>query len=103
MRTMGKVQLKMPPWIASLLNKQCSDWFTLEKEIEEGATIGDLLVDLASNHTDFRKVVFNPDVGKVSDQVLVFLNDNLLQFPDVTEVKLNDEDSIMLLHVYSGG
>ncbi len=100
---MGKVQLKIPPWVASMLGEQGPGWFTLEREIGEGATIGDLLVELASSYTDFRKVVFNPDIGKVSDQVVVILNDSLLQLPDVTEAKLNDGDSISLLPVYSGG
>ena len=100
---MGKVQLKIPPWLASMLNAQSSDWLILEKEIEEGVTVASLLADIAASHTDFRKVVFNPDVGKVGDQVNVFLNDNLLQIPDITDTKLNDGDSIMLLPVYSGG
>ena len=65
--------------------------------------MGDLLIELAASHADFRKVVFNPDIGKVSEQINVFLNDSLLQFPDVTDAKLNDGDSIMFLPVYSGG
>ena len=100
---MGKVQLKMPPWIASMLNAGSSDWLVLEKEIGEKTTVGDLLAELTSGYDGFRRVVFNPDVGKVSDQVLVFLNDSLLLEADVTEAKLNDGDSITLLHVYSGG
>ena len=100
---MGKVQLKMLPWIASMLNKQSSGWFILEKEIEEGTTIGDLLVDLASSHTGFRKVVFNPDAGKVGDQVVVFLNDSHLQDSAVAKARLNDGDIITLVHVYAGG
>ena len=103
MPTVGKVLLKIPPWVGIMLNEQGSGWFTLEKEIGEGATIGDLLADLAVSYTDFRKVVFNPDTGKVSDQVNVVLNNNLLQFPEVTEAKLNDGDSIIILPVYSGG
>ena len=100
---MGKVQLKIPPWIASMMNTQSSGWFILEKEIGEGVTVGDLLTDLALSYTDFRKVVFNPDIGKVGEQVNVFLNDSLLQLSDITDTKLNDGDSIMLLPVYSGG
>ncbi|MFC2048558.1 MoaD/ThiS family protein [Chloroflexota bacterium] len=100
---MGKVQLKIPPWVAIMLNEQGSDWFILEKEIGEGATIGDLLADLASDYTDFRKVLFNPDIGKVSDQVNVILNNNLLQSTDMTEAKLNDGDTVTLLPVYTGG
>ena len=100
---MGKVQLKILPWVANMLNTPGSSWLILEKEIGAGATIGDLLADLASSYTDFRKVVFNPDTGKVNDQVMVILNGGLLQFPDVTEAKLADGDSIVLLPVYSGG
>ncbi len=100
---MGKVRLKITPSLASTLNAQGSDWFTLEKEIGKGATLGDLLADLAFSYIDFRKVVFNPDTGKVSDQIMVILNNNLLPVPDVTEAKLDDGDGIIILPVYSGG
>jgi len=100
---MGTVQLKILPWIANMLNIPGSSWLTLEKEIREGATIGDLLSDFASSYTDFRKVVFNPDTGIISGQVMIIINGNLLRFPDVTEAKLSDGDSIILLPVYSGG
>ncbi len=100
---MSKVQLKIPPFLASMLNAQSSDWLIIENEIEEGATIGDLLVDFACSHTGFRKVLFNPDAGEVSEQVLVILNGSLLQEPEVAETELNDGDSITLLPVYSGG
>jgi len=99
----GKVRLKFPASFASMLNAQGSDLVILEKKIGEEATIGDLLADLAVSYTDFRKVVFNPDTGKVNDQVNVVLNNKLLQFPEVTEAKLNDGDSIIILPVYSGG
>ncbi len=100
---MSKVLLKLSPSIAGMLNTQGSDPFVLEREIEEGITISDLLTDLASSEPDFRKVVFNPDVGKVSEQIHVILNGNLLQFPDVPETKLNDGDNLVLIPVYYGG
>ena len=100
---MGKVRLKFPASFARMLNAQGSDLVLLEKEIGEEATIGDLLADLASSYSDFAKVVFNPDTRKVSDQVNVILNNSLLQFPDVTEAKLSDGDSIIILPVYAGG
>ncbi len=100
---MGKVQLKIPPWMASLLKAQGSDWLILEQEIAEGATIGDLLAELTSSYDGFRKVVFNLDAGEVSDRLNIILNDRLLQFPDVTEVKLNDGDGVILPPVISGG
>ncbi len=103
MSTVGKVRLKFPASFASMLNAQGSDLVILEKEIGEETTIGDLLAALAVSYADFRKVVFNPDIGKVSDQVNVVLNNNLLQLPDVTGAKLSDGDSIIILPVYAGG
>lgn len=100
---MAKVQLRVPPWIASMLDKEGSDWFVFDKDINEGATIGDLLTDFALNYSGFRQVVFDPDIGRVSDQVLIFVNDSLLQFPDMTEAELSDGDHIILLPVYAGG
>lgn len=100
---MRRVRLEIPPSLAGIFEGQGSDWFILEKEIGEEATIRDLLTDLAFSYADFRKAIFEPDTGKVSDEVLVVLNDSLLQFTEVTEAKLNDGDTIILLPVYSGG
>ncbi len=100
---MAKVRIEIPPWVASMLNAQHTDSLILEKEVGEETTLSDLLADLTSSYADFDKVVFNPDTGKVTDQVLVVLNNSLLQYTDVTEVKLRDGDSIMLLPVFSGG
>ena len=100
---MGGVQLKIPPWMAVMLNPRHLDWLIIEKDIVDETTIGDLLEYLASKYSDFRKVVYNPDMGGVSEQVLVILNDSLLQHPDVTEVKVKDGDCVMLLPVDAGG
>ena len=77
---MGKVRLEISPSLAGVLNAEGSDWVILEKETGEWATIGDLLADLAFGHTDFRKAVFDPDTGKVGDQVMVVLNGSLCSF-----------------------
>jgi molybdopterin converting factor small subunit len=99
----GKVKFKFPASYASTLNAKGSDLVTLEKEIEQKTTIGNLLSDLASNYADFRKAVFDPDTGKISSQVHVILNKRVLQLPEVTEAELNDGDSIIILPVYAGG
>ena len=100
---MGMVQLKIPPWIASMLNTPSSDWLILEKEIEKGTTIGNLLSELALSNNEFKKNIFDPDTGKCSGQAVVSLNKSVLRYSDVAETKLNDGDSIMLLPVHIGG
>ncbi len=100
---MGKVRLKITPSLISAVNAQVSDWLILEEEVGEETTIGDLLASLGSSYADFRKAVFSSETGKVSDHVNIILNDTLLPFPEVTEAKLNNGDSIILLPVYTGG
>ncbi len=100
---MGRVQLKIAPPFASMLVAQNYDWLIVEKDIGEGATIRDLLADLASSHADFRKAVFNHDTGKLNNQVMLILNESFLHFSDMTEARLNDGDSIVMIPVYDGG
>ena len=100
---MGRIRLKIPPWVAGMLNTPSSDWLILEQEIGGEATVGNLLAELALDSPEFRKAVFDPDTGKSSGQVMVFLNKNILQYSDIAETKLNYGDNIMLLPVYSGG
>lgn len=97
------VQLKIPAWVASMWGSEVSGWIILEKEIGEGATIGDLLTDLVKSHAYLQKVVFNQDTRKVSDQIMVFLNETLLQDPEVSKYGLREGDIITLLPVYAGG
>ncbi|MFC1966266.1 MoaD/ThiS family protein [Chloroflexota bacterium] len=100
---MGKVQLKITPSLATILDKRGTDWLTFEKELREGATIGDLLADYIASYTDFHKVVLDPDTGKITDQINIVLNDGLIPLPDATKAKLVDGDIVILLPVYAGG
>ncbi|MFC2005607.1 MoaD/ThiS family protein [Chloroflexota bacterium] len=99
----GKVRLEISPELAGVVSAGDADWVILEKAGEEWATVGDLLTDLASKHTDFRKAVFAPDTGEVNDQVLIVLNGNLLPPPEVAEAELKGGDTVLLLPVCYGG
>ena len=100
---MGKIQLKITPSLAGLFNVPGHDWFTIEKEIGEHDTIGQLLSDLTRSYPDLGGMIFDSDSGEGSDQILVVLNDSLLQSQKVSEAELRDGDSITLLPVYAGG
>jgi sulfur carrier protein ThiS len=100
---MTTVRLKLPVWIARMMNVKSSDWDIIERKLPEGATIGSLLSELALTYADFRKAIFDPDAKKVSEELHVVLNDTLLQCEDVTAVKLNDGDMVTIVPVYQGG
>lgn len=103
----SRVQLEVTPALASVLKNEGSDSLVFSKEMAEGATVGDLLVDLAVDlapkYKNFHDAVFDPTTGEISEQVMIILNDNLLQFPHVREAKLSNGDRIMLAIVFGGG
>ena len=100
---MGKVQLKIPPFFAYIIDPEASDWFVLERDIGKETTIRELLTNIALSNAKFRKAVFNPDEGTVSDQIDIVLNQKLLNFLYEMDTKLSDGDVVTLLPVYSGG
>ncbi len=100
---MGKVRLEMIPPIARMLDANASGWLLIEEEIGVGSTVGDLLASLALSYPEFRKAVFDPDTGEISEQVNIILNNLLLPLSEVTRTGINDGDNLMFLPVYSGG
>ncbi len=100
---MVKIQLKIPPWIALMLNTGGTDWSVVEMEVEEGTTIGKLLADIASGNTNFKKGVFDPETKQVNNLISIILNDKLLQSSTAINLKLNEGDTLMLLPLYAGG
>jgi len=100
---MGKIQLKIPPFFAYLMHPGTSDWFVLERDLEKETTIRDLLTNIAFTNAEFRKGVFNPDEGTVSDRINIVLNQKLLNFPSEMDIKLSEGDMVTLLPMYSGG
>ncbi len=100
---MIKIKLRLPSWIAAKLEVKSSGWLTLEKEVGEGSTIGDFLAGMVMTYSGFRETVYNPDAGLVNEQINVVLNDRLLTFQEISQVKLSDGDIIALLPLYYGG
>ena len=99
---MIKIKLRLSSWVAAKLGEEHSGWLTLEKEITEGSSISDLLAGIATTYPGLRESVFNPDTGRVDERINVALNDQVLNSRDMSQVKLNDGDTIMVVHSHWG-
>jgi molybdopterin converting factor small subunit len=100
---MNKVRLQLYSWISPTLGMSGSGNHTLEQEINEGMTISSLLTKLADSYPEFRKLVFDPDKDELSSEVLVIINNRLLQVGEIKDTKINNNDTIILAPVLSGG
>ncbi len=100
---MSKVKIKLPSWIAAKLDNKSSGWLTLEKELGEDTTIDGLLKDMVAAEPGFREALYNPDTGLPTEQVNFVLNGRLLTFKELSQIKLADGDTILLIPLYTGG
>ena len=103
LKPLAKVRLQIPSWVACMLNSDHTDWLILDREIEAGSTVGNLLNTLAKEYPNFDRVIYDPAKGEMADQVVIVLNNNLLQEPEAKTIQLKDGDDIMLLPVFDGG
>jgi molybdopterin converting factor small subunit len=98
-----KVTLKIPSWIAAQLKPGASGWLILERELPEGATLVDCLMNLVADYPGFRETVYNPDTGLPTEQLNFVLNDQLLNFQELSQTRLTNGDTVLLIPMYVGG
>lgn len=100
---MVHIKLRLSSWIAARVDGEHSGWLTLEKAVEEGSSISDLLAGLVMTYPGLREVIYSPHTGLVSERINIALNDHLLDSHKIPGAKLSDGDTIMLLPSSWGG
>ena len=74
-----------------------------EKEVAvEGATVGEALRSLASQHPETERQLFG-DGGELNRYVNVYKNDEDVRVLDGLETQLSDSDTLMILPAMAGG
>ena len=100
---MGRIRLEILPWVSDVLDGQGAGHLVLEETIEEGATIGDLIRKLASEHQAFGDIIFDTKTDKLSGYVMIVLNDRIVEALKGLDTNIKDGDIIRLLPVIAGG
>jgi len=74
-----------------------------EREVSaDGATVGEVLVNLAEAHPQTRSQLFGAD-GDLNRYVNVYLNDEDVRVLDGLETVVGGEDSLVILPAMAGG
>ena len=100
---MPTVTVEVWSYLSLLFGAKDARRHTLEEAIEEGITLGTLLVSLAEKHPRFGEVMYKPDSREPSGRVSVVVNDRLPELLDGYETKLHDKDRVILIQAYAGG
>jgi MoaD family protein len=89
--------------VDTLENDSKSDTVVLEQEIEEGATIRDILNRLSVRHQRFVEVVFDIKAQKQTDRVNIFLNGRNIELINGLATELSDGDTLTFIAPIVGG
>jgi molybdopterin converting factor small subunit len=76
---------------------------TLEREIDDGTTVKDLLEDIASQNQAFKEVLFDAKTGRLAGHISLILNGRFLELAGGLEAQLRPGDTIRLMPGFSGG
>ena len=99
---MSTVRLEVLPGISEVFGAQGVGHIVLDEETEDGATVGDVVRKLATEHKAFGNTVFDAAPEKLSGYVSIVLNDRLLESLDGLDTAVKDGDVIKLFPVIAG-
>jgi molybdopterin converting factor small subunit len=100
---MGSVSLEIMPWLSHYLAAERSGRVILEREVDDGTTVRDLLQELTAQNQAFNEVLFDAKSGKLAGHISLILNGTFLELAGGLETQLRPGDTIRLMPGFSGG
>jgi molybdopterin synthase sulfur carrier subunit len=99
----GKIRLELLPWVSETCGFKRPGRLILEEEVEEGATTGALLRNLAAEHPALAEAIFDPSGERFSGSIGIVLNGRLLGLHEGLETAVRDGDTVTLFPFIDGG
>ncbi len=75
----------------------------LEKEIEEGTTLKNLLNEMVTTHREVVEITFDTQSQKLTGAMAIILNGTFIQLLNGLETKIYDGDAISFIPLIVGG
>ena len=100
---MARIRLEVLPGLSDAFGGKGLGPIVFDKEIEEGATVGDVIRKLATEHQAFGDIILDTKTDKLSGQVAIVLNDWLVEALKGLDTNIKDGDIIKLFPVIAGG
>ena len=100
---MGSAKIEIMPWLSRYFAPGRYGRVVLEKEVDEGATIRDLLEEIISDNQEVRKVLFEADTGRLAGYIALVLNGRFVELSGGLDTELKPGDTLRLMPGFSGG
>ncbi len=99
---MAIVKLEVFGWVAAECRRSQRGNLLADEKVEDGASVGDVLRQIAQKDLCFRNAVFTGNMVFKSG-ISVVLNGRILGQPTFLESKVKNGDTVMLLPAIDGG
>jgi molybdopterin converting factor small subunit len=100
---MGNVRLEIMPGLSRYFTAERVGRVVLEREVNEGTTVRDLLEEVTSQNREFEESLFNASTGNLAVHVSLILNGKFLELSGGLEATLKPGDTIRLMLAFTGG
>lgn len=100
---MGNVCLEIMPGLSRYFAAERVARLVLEREVNDRATVRDLLEEIASQNREFKEALFNAGTGNLAGHISVILNGRFLELSGGLDAKLKSGDTVRLMLAFSGG
>ena len=100
---MDRVRLEIMPGLSHYLALERPGRVVLEKEVNDGATVRDLLEEISSRNPEFKETLFDAGTGNLAVHISLILNGSFLELTGGLEARLKPGDTIRLMLAFSGG
>ena len=100
---MGSVRLEIMPWLSRYFAAERPGRVILEREVSDGATVRDLLEEIASQNEEFKEVLFDARSQRLAGHISLILNGRFLELAGGLETQLMPGDTLRLMPGFSGG
>ena len=100
---MGSVRLEIMPWLSRYFAAGRYGRVVLEREVRDGATVGDLLNEVTAHNREFREIIFDARTGRLVGYLSLVLNGRFVELAGGLEAPLKPGDTLRLMPGFSGG
>jgi molybdopterin converting factor small subunit len=96
------IRLEILPWLSRPFDGEGITRVVLERQVAEGATVRDLLDQLAAEYPAFGRTLYDPD-GRLAVHISIIVNDRLYELAGGLAAEVRAGDTVRLLPAFSGG
>ena len=100
---MGSVKIEIMPWLSRYFAPGRYGRVTMERDVDEGATIRDLLEEIISDNREVREVLFEAGTGRLAGYIALVLNGRFVELSGGLDTELKPGDTLRLMPGFSGG